>query len=91
MLKRQFDSQQIIPNQDINRKYNFIMSNTQQLQIQEKQKTVEKLKQLISSLQDDLEVLSLEKVVQQDEYNTVTTEWKQKQEQVDFNFIVSSR
>ena len=61
------------------------MSNTQQLQIQEKQKTVEKLKQLISSLQDDLEVLSLEKVVQQDEYNTVTTEWKQKQEQVDFN------
>lgn len=67
------------------------MSNTQQLQIQEKQKTVEKLKQLISSLQDDLEVLSLEKVVQQDEYNTVTTEWKQKQEQVDFNFIVSSR
>ena len=67
------------------------MSNTQQLQIQEKQKTVEKLKQLISSLQDDLEVLSLEKVVQQDEYNTVTTEWKQKHEQVDFNFIVSSR
>lgn len=67
------------------------MNNTQQLQIQEKQKTVEKLKQLISSLQDDLEVLSLEKVVQQDEYNTVTTEWKQKQEQVDFNFIVSSR
>lgn len=91
MLKQQFDSQQIIPNQDINRKYDFIMSNTQQLQIQEKQKTVEKLKQLISSLQDDLEVLSLEKVVQQDEYNTVTTEWKQKQEQVDFNFIVSSR
>ena len=67
------------------------MSNTQQFQIQEKQKTVEKLKQLISSLQDDLEVLSLEKVVQQDEYNTVTTGWKQKQEQVDFNFIVSSR
>ena len=67
------------------------MSNAQQFQIQEKQKTVEKLKQLISSLQDDLEVLSLEKVVQQDEYNTVTTEWKQKQEQVDFNFIVSSR
>ena len=62
------------------------MSNTQQLQIQEKQKTVEKLKQLISSLQDDLEVLSLEKVVQQDEYNTVTTEWKQKQEQVAINF-----
>ena len=62
------------------------MSNTQQLQIQEKQKTIEKLKQSITSLQDDLEVLSLEKVVQQDEYNTVTTEWKQKQEQVDFNF-----
>ena len=61
------------------------MSNTQQLQIQEKQKTIEKLKQSITSLQDDLEVLSLEKVVQQDEYNTVTTEWKQKQEQVDFN------
>ena len=75
----------------MNRKYDFKRNKTQQLQIQEKQKTVEKLKQLISSLQDDLEVLSLEKVVQQDEYNTVTTEWKQKQEQVDFNFIVSSR
>ena len=75
----------------MNRRYDFKRNNTQQLQIQEKQKTVEKLKQLISSLQDDLEVLSLEKVVQQDEYNTVTTEWKQKQEQVDFNFIVSSR
>ena len=75
----------------MNRKYDFKRNNTQQLQIQEKQKTIEKLKQLITSLQDDLEVLSLEKVVQQDEYNTVTTEWKQKQEQVDFNFIVSSR
>ena len=70
----------------MNRKYDFKRNNTQQLQIQEKQKTIEKLKQLITSLQDDLEVLSLEKVVQQDEYNTVTTEWKQKQEQVDFNF-----
>lgn len=69
----------------MNRKYDFKRNNTQQLQIQEKQKTIEKLKQLITSLQDDLEVLSLEKVVQQDEYNTVTTEWKQKQEQVDFN------
>ena len=75
----------------MNRKYDFKRNNTQQLQIQEKQKTIEKLKQSITSLQDDLEVLSLEKVVQQDEYNTVTTEWKQKQEQVDFNFIVSSR
>lgn len=70
----------------MNRKYDFKRNNTQQLQIQEKQKTIEKLKQSITSLQDDLEVLSLEKVVQQDEYNTVTTEWKQKQEQVDFNF-----
>lgn len=69
----------------MNRKYDFKRNNTQQLQIQEKQKTIEKLKQSITSLQDDLEVLSLEKVVQQDEYNTVTTEWKQKQEQVDFN------
>ena len=69
----------------MNRKYDFKRNNTQQLQIQEKQKTIEKLKQLITSLQDDLEVLSLEKVVQQDEYNTVTTEWKQKQEQVDIN------
>ena len=70
----------------MNRKYDFKRNNTQQLQIQEKQKTIEKLKQSITSLQDDLEVLSLEKVVQQDEYNTVTTEWKQKQEQVNFNF-----
>lgn len=70
----------------MNRKYDFKRNNTQQLQIQEKQKTIEKLKQSITSLQDDLEVLSLEKVVQQDEYNTVTTEWKQKQEQVDINF-----
>ena len=70
----------------MNRKYDFKRNNTQQLQIQEKQKAIEKLKQSITSLQDDLEVLSLEKVVQQDEYNTVTTEWKQKQEQVDFNF-----
>ena len=69
----------------MNRKYDFKRNNTQQLQIQEKQKTIEKLKQLITSLQDDLEVLSREKVVQQDEYNTVTTEWKQKQEQVNFN------
>ena len=69
----------------MNRKYDFKRNNTQQLQIQEKQKTIEKLKQSITSLQDDLEVLSLEKVVQQDEYNTVTTEWKQKQEQVDIN------
>lgn len=69
----------------MNRKYDFKRNNTQQLQIQEKQKTIEKLKQSITSLQDDLEVLSLEKVVQQDEYNTVTTEWKQKQEQVNFN------
>ena len=64
------------------------MSNTQQLQIQEKQKTVEKLNQLISSLQDDLEVLSLEKVVQQDDYNTVTTEWKKKQATVETNSYV---
>ena len=70
----------------MNRRYDFKRNNTQQLQIQEKQKAIEKLKQSITSLQDDLEVLSLEKVVQQDEYNTVTTEWKQKQEQVDFNF-----
>ena len=69
----------------MNRRYDFKRNNTQQLQIQEKQKAIEKLKQSITSLQDDLEVLSLEKVVQQDEYNTVTTEWKQKQEQVDIN------
>lgn len=49
-----------------------------------KQQRVEELKMAVHKLQDDLEVLELEKVIQQDEYSGLSSEWKRKQELVCF-------
>lgn len=50
--------------------------------IEFKQKKVEDLKVAVQKQQEDLEVLELEKVIQQDEYSALSSEWKRKQEVV---------
>lgn len=50
--------------------------------IEFKQQKVEDLKVAVQKQQEDLEVLELEKVIQQDEYSALSSEWKRKQELV---------
>lgn len=54
----------------------------QKKMIEFKQKKVEDLKVAVQKQQEDLEVLELEKVIQQDEYSALSSEWKRKQEVV---------
>ena len=56
--------------------------DSQSTQLSHSCEQMKQLEKQITSQQEDLEVLSLEKVVQQDEYNSTTTEWKRKQVEV---------